>query len=67
MKPFNKKEVIKEIQKTMEKVIQERKLAIQALIVRTMKEEKRIKHSILVNKVLDKFDIRLTVNYEFNS
>lgn len=59
---FQLKENKKQVEMTTEKVLRERKFAIEALIVKLMKGEKKMKHAILIHKVLDTLNLPLTVS-----
>ena len=48
------------IEETKEKIMMERKVTINALIIRLMKQEKKMKHLKLVNQVLEILDLPLT-------
>jgi ribosomal protein L25 (general stress protein Ctc) len=58
---FQRKETKEEIEMTNEKVLRERKHAIEALIVRLMKGEKTMNHNVLIHKVLEIMKLPLNV------
>ena len=62
---FQKKESKEEIEKTTEAIMEERKLAIEASIVRVMKSKKQMKHSLLIHEVMSSLGLNLTVRNNF--
>ena len=62
---FQKKESKEEIEKTTEAIMEERKLAIEASIVRVMKSKKQMPHALLINEVMRSLGLNLTVRKPF--
>lgn len=57
---LHKREINKDIEDTISKVLMDRQLAIESNIVRLMKERKQCSHRDLVNKVIDVLKLPLT-------
>lgn len=60
IKKYQKRENSSFVEQTKEKVIQDRKLAIESQIMRFMKKEKKMNHSSLVGQVISYLNLPLT-------